>query len=357
MATVGVAVVGPGTAAARSATVVVAKPAAPSIATLRRDVAATADRLAAATVAWEKGQTTLGSLVMRKMLSRQAAEQLERDAAQAQVRVSSLAAAMYRSPVDPMITAFLTGNAQAIGDVVWIQRTMGQTNTAHQEDLKVLRGQSEQARLLLEREDDAAKRAIMLQRELDDQLDALQRDAAASVLRLERALDALRRQAQAAAAARRSQLQAASGGLLTGGPPCSADAPVDAINGFLPAASLCGLSSAPGHRLSRAAAAAFDAMSAAYRARFGTPICVTDSYRDYAGQVSVFQRKPSLAAVPGRSQHGWGRALDLCGGVQTFGSQPHQWLKANAAAFSFTHPSWAEPNGSRPEAWHWEFIG
>ena len=58
-------------------------------------------------------------------------------------------------------------------------------------------------------------------------------------------------------------------------------------------------------------------MSQAYRRVFGTNICVTDSYRSYTEQVRVFRQRPSLAAVPGTSNHGWGLALDLGCGVQS----------------------------------------
>ena len=32
-------------------------------------------------------------------------------------------------------------------------------------------------------------------------------------------------------------------------------------------------------------------------------------------------------------------------------------MKANAPAYGFVHPDWAEPGGSRPEPWHWEYVG
>ena len=62
------------------------------------------------------------------------------------------------------------------------------------------------------------------------------------------------------------------------------------------------------------------------------------------------------AAVPGTSVHGWGRAVDFEDGPRelTFSSTGYQWLQANAARFGFVHPAWAEPDGSSPEAWHWE---
>ena len=86
-------------------------------------------------------------------------------------------------------------------------------------------------------------------------------------------------------------------------------------------------------------------------------LCVTDSYRDYGAQVDVYQRKPELAAIPGTSNHGWGVAVDLCGGAQSFGTATYAWLKANAPRFGWHHPSWAEPGGSKPEPWHWEYVG
>lgn len=123
-------------------------------------------------------------------------------------------------------------------------------------------------------------------------------------------------------------------------------------NGFLPSSALCPIG-VGAHALRADAAAAFQAMNAAY----GNQLCVTDSYRSYAGQVDVFARKPNLAAVPGTSNHGWGVAVDFCGGIEQFGAPAHQWMQANARQFGWTHPSWAEPGGSRPEPWHWEYVG
>jgi hypothetical protein len=59
-----------------------------------------------------------------------------------------------------------------------------------------------------------------------------------------------------------------------------------------------------------------------------------------------------LAAVPGTSVHGWGRAVDFedAGGELTFDSVGYRWLKANAARFGFVHPPWAEPGQSSSEA-------
>ena len=127
-------------------------------------------------------------------------------------------------------------------------------------------------------------------------------------------------------------------------------------NGQLPTTALCSLWGTSGHLLRADAAAAFDAMSKAYGAQFGEPLCVTDSYRSYPEQVAVAQTKPALAAVPGTSNHGWGVALDLCGGIQSFGTAQHAWMVANSMAYGWFHPAWAQQGGSLPEAWHWEFA-
>ena len=142
-----------------------------------------------------------------------------------------------------------------------------------------------------------------------------------------------------------------------GGGGCAPPSPLGEANGFLSDEGLCPLSVGGGHRLRTDAAGAFERLNAAHLASVGRPLCVTDSYRSYAAQVDVFKRKPTLAATPGRSQHGWGLALDLCGGVQTFGTPAHEWMRANAGQFGWVHPPWAQPGGSRPEAWHWEYAG
>ncbi|MDO5627326.1 MAG: M15 family metallopeptidase [Mobilicoccus sp.] len=140
------------------------------------------------------------------------------------------------------------------------------------------------------------------------------------------------------------------------GPLCSQDEGTYP-NGRFPDAALCGLESASGHKLQPRAARAFDAMAAAYQEANGRPLCITDSYRSYAAQVDVRARKPTLAAVPGTSNHGLGLAVDLCGGIENFGTPQHRWMQQHAPLFGFFHPAWAQANGSKPEPWHWEFMG
>ncbi|MBE2251916.1 MAG: D-alanyl-D-alanine carboxypeptidase family protein [Myxococcus sp.] len=103
------------------------------------------------------------------------------------------------------------------------------------------------------------------------------------------------------------------------------------------------------------AARAFSQMRDAAR-RDGVNIKLTDSYRSYSAQVDVARRKGiygvrqpngklGLAARPGTSNHGLGRAVDVNLGASPGASQ---WLRANAARFGFkTIPR---------EPWHWEFT-
>jgi cell wall-associated NlpC family hydrolase len=127
-------------------------------------------------------------------------------------------------------------------------------------------------------------------------------------------------------------------------------------NGLIPPSAMCPLG-VGGHSLRCDAAAAYRAMSAAFAAAFGSPMCITDSYRTYASQVRLYGEKPTLAAVPGTSNHGWGLAVDLCGGIDHYGTAQYGWMKANAGRFGYLHPDWAEPGNGREEPWHWEYAG
>jgi LAS superfamily LD-carboxypeptidase LdcB len=123
-------------------------------------------------------------------------------------------------------------------------------------------------------------------------------------------------------------------------------------NGLIPARYLCPLPQP--HRMLRAdAALAFYKLNAAYKARFKTNMCLTDSYRSLATQQRIYSQRPSMAAVPGHSNHGLGTAIDICGGVQNQGSVQFNWLLANSQKYGWSHPKWAYVNPFEP--WHWEF--
>ncbi|HEV2782933.1 MAG TPA: D-alanyl-D-alanine carboxypeptidase family protein, partial [Actinophytocola sp.] len=127
-------------------------------------------------------------------------------------------------------------------------------------------------------------------------------------------------------------------------------------NGFIPLTALCSIGLA-GHALRCDAAQAFRAMSAAFAGSFGRPLCVTDSYRTFDSQVRLYGIKPALAAIPGTSNHGWGLAVDLCGGAQSYGTPEYAWLARFAPTFGWSNPPWALPGRGREEPWHWEYVG
>jgi LAS superfamily LD-carboxypeptidase LdcB len=123
-------------------------------------------------------------------------------------------------------------------------------------------------------------------------------------------------------------------------------------NGLVPSRYLCKLPQ-KGELLRADAARAFYRLNAAYKRRFGRDMCVTDSYRSLAAQQGIYARRPGFAAVPGRSNHGLGTALDFCGGVQNQGSVQFNWLRANSQAYGWFHPEWAYYSPFEP--WHWEY--
>ncbi|WP_454041634.1 M15 family metallopeptidase [Cellulosimicrobium sp. Marseille-Q8652] len=126
-------------------------------------------------------------------------------------------------------------------------------------------------------------------------------------------------------------------------------------NGQIPAEALCELSFAPGELLRCDADHQIEALNIKYREAFGTDMSVTDSYRSYGSQVSVKASRGYYAAIPGTSNHGWGLALDLGGGLQSYGTAQYEWMRANAPALGWDNPEWARAGGAKNEPWHWEY--
>lgn len=96
----------------------------------------------------------------------------------------------------------------------------------------------------------------------------------------------------------------------------------------------------------------------------GVALQPAECYRDLAGQwywrdYWCARGQCEMAAVPGTSNHGWGKAGDFTDqtGELTFGSPGYVWLQMNAGRYGWNHPGWAEPSGEAPEPWHWEWVG
>ncbi|MEN1975663.1 M15 family metallopeptidase [Cellulomonas sp. P4] len=128
-------------------------------------------------------------------------------------------------------------------------------------------------------------------------------------------------------------------------------------NGQIPSSALCELGFAPGQQLRCDAAEALEQLDVAFTAAFGTHLVITDSYRSYGQQVACRQQKGSLCATPGTSNHGTGTAVDLGGDAYAFGTDQHDWMLAHAEEYGWTLPDWARIGGSKPEPWHWEYVG
>ena len=93
----------------------------------------------------------------------------------------------------------------------------------------------------------------------------------------------------------------------------------------------------------------------AFAARFGGDLCLASGYRTLAQQRAVKAQKGGLAAAPGKSNHGWGLAVDLCQD-QTSGVK-WKWINDNGPTYGWQNPAWALPGGSGPhEKWHWEYA-
>ena len=340
---------------------------------MQQKVERVARELGKGAMAYEAGAAELDVLLQQQYAAEKALEAEQLGAAAAQQRLNSIANAAYRNPVPESWALAMSVDPTALVSSLENVVTLRRAGATQRAALDTLLRQRLTASQLAENRDVLRRRAQQAQEQLDEQYAELRAAAATAQAELQAAQQELARmqaaerlRAARAAAARSAAARAAAAAAAqrtffssigTGGPPCSAIADGQYANGFLPPEVLCPLRTVPGHQLTAAAAEAFDRMSELHMAQQGAPLCVSDSYRSYPEQVDVFARKPSLAATPGTSQHGWGLAVDLGCGAERFGTPMFQWLKANAPTFGFIHPQWAEPGGSKPEPWHWEYVG
>jgi hypothetical protein len=321
---------------------------------------------------WERDQESLKRVRLQLTNTTRHIAEAEAVAAAGQAKLDSMARQLYARPVTGMLQMMVTqspsqflssvegvkvlNDAAGTNDAVILQAQF----TRHQLEQKQAEARQlgDRAQVLVNRSATRLKALDSLAQSTSDQLVAAQ-DALQGARARKAAADAARAQRLArdkAARDRASRERAAANRFaFAGGPACMGRSTEGQQNGNLDPASLCPLWMAPGQRLRGDAAAAFDKMSKYHAATVGGPLCVTDSYRSYSEQVSVYRSKPGLAAVPGTSEHGWGKAVDFCGGIQNTGSAAYNWMKANAGTFGWVHPDWAEPSGSKPEPWHWEF--
>ena len=166
---------------------------------------------------------------------------------------------------------------------------------------------------------------------------------------------------------RRAALLAVVAALLLAGASCkyldpaNRAAPVPgATNGQLP----------PSYLASVGTCTVYDEASASLRAMIehakadGITIRPTSCYRDYAGQVAARnywcgRGACNMAATPGGSNHGWGKAVDFAdqSGQLTYSSKGYEWMILWSQVYGWIQPANMRQGGSLPEPWHFEWTG
>lgn len=351
----------------------VAVPQSPELATLRQRSAEAERRLIAATAAYEVAEARLAQSVMRALSQRRKADEARQRVEVNQQRVDALLRSSYENAVPPGLSLLSAAGDQDAGSLLDAATYLGQVTQDRQDLLRDQMVARKVADELQQAADQAATEATSQEHALEAQVASLRsqaaqaqndletlmrrlvaeqrvRERAAQLARDRRAREQARRLAAARSVAAPTVAPARCGGVTVELLSTYGSYP----NGLIPAEALCPLS-IRGHMLRADAALAFERLALAYRQAFGGSPCLTDSYRSYAEQVRVYQDKPSLAAVPGTSNHGWGLAVDLCGGLQSFNTPQQSWMRTNAGRYGWYHPGWAGRGGSRPEPWHWEY--
>jgi len=315
-------------------------------------------RLLEGTRRWEADVAALHRTQVALQNTRRHLRAQQAELARQQARVGAVARTLYMRPVPDGVHLAITRTPDEVVEALRAQGALNQAEGSQAEVIRLAVVARHALRVKEVEADSLESRARGLAAASAKRLAQLQALAKRTAGQLQDAQDALSKaRAAAAEEARERARQRAARNRAATGALCTGKSAAGQANGNLDPASLCPLWRAPGQQLVADAAAAFNRMSRYHAATTGSPLCVTDSYRSYQDQVAVYQSKPGLAAVPGTSEHGWGKAVDLCGGVERAGSPAYDWMKANAPRFGWFHPDWAEPSGSRPEAWHWEFSG
>ncbi len=324
-----------------------AREAGKAVAAMQAEVDRTAAQLTAGTRRLERSRAELTGVQRRLTRAQRDAAAAKTTSDVARDRLRLVIAAAYKSPVPDSFVLALSGPDQF------------QAAMVAQGDLLRVRGRQADLLRSATAERVRAQSAVRTVEQLSADAGRRQKDLAGQVARLSSAARTSEKRLKAAASrlsAMQTRVSRARSVSLTVAD-CDGGGGGRTANGFLSQASLCPLAGAPGQSLRADAAASFNRMTAAAQSELGSALCVTDSYRSYGRQVSVYARKPNLAAVPGTSRHGYGVALDLGCGVQRFGSSAYRWMKANGPRFGWVHPGWAEPGGGMPEPWHWEYVG
>lgn len=346
-------------------------PTTQQLAAMRAEAAAVQARLSVGAKTLDAARRRLSQLQHKAAAAQAAAAKLDTKLAVLRSQIAQFAGDLYERPAADMMTTILSDD-----DIVRSLQgaeLLKYANSSHTEVLREAAVDGQQAKVLKAQAQQDVAAGAAVQRSVTAQVAALQVEATKAADRLqaaeaayeaEQARLAAEREAKAKAAreaaaradaARRARALADSQNASAG--PCVSQGPYPAgpwggySDGLIPASQLCSIIG--GGRLRPDAAAAFNRMSQAYHQQFGSYLCISDSYRSYASQVAIFRQRPSFAAVPGTSNHGWGLAVDLGCGVQNYGSAQYRWMTQHGGSFGWVHPPWAVHDPFEP--WHWEF--
>jgi hypothetical protein len=367
---ISIAPVGAGEAAAAESN---KAPTAAQLAAIRARAAAVQADLTAGAKKLDAAKARLKTLEQRAATAKAAAAKLESELADLRRQIARFAGEMYENPVPDLVTRVLADDD--LMKTMQAKQLLAFANGQRTAVLQEANAGAQRAKSLRAAANQDAAAATAVQKSISAQVAVLRDKATKAAKELEAAeaayeaeqarLEAERqakaraareaaRAAAARAAADRARAQARQSSVA---PTCSVSGGHGGggwggfSNGLIPSSALCPIIG--GGMLRADAAAAFNKMSQAYARTFGSPICVSASYRPYSRQVQLFASTPSLAAVPGTSNHGWGLAVDLGCGIQNYGSTQYRWMTKHAGAYGWVHPSWALRNPFEP--WHWEF--
>lgn len=304
------------------------------------------------------------------------AEQAERDAAGTEARISDLRTQI----VDAAVEAYVDPQGDQVLDV-FQERSANDASTkqalieatsgakldvvdefrTERQRLDDLRAEAETARVQAEQQRDALAQkksgydsALSQQQQVADQVsarinDKLAESQALSVL--DSKLSNQLAQEQAALARRLAASRSSSGGGSSSGVVVTITRPgLSTVGGITVASSIAGQLSS---LLSAASAAGFQFGGGGYRDSSGQIAlrrqnCGTSDYAVY--QMPPEQCSPATA-IPGRSKHEQGLAVDFTIGGQTLRTPDgaYRWMVANAGSFGFVNlPG---------EPWHWSVGG
>jgi len=257
-----------------------AKPAAAGsvreqIAIMQGKVEQVARNLEQGTAAYEQNRDRLDVLLQQQFAAERSADVLQLGASAAQRQLNAVARAAYVSGVPEDVRLAMSVNPRTLTYSLETVHSLERVGGTSRSALKLLLEQRAATTERARQRDTLRRQAQEVQEASDKQVQELQQAAVqagvelqaaqAELLRLQAADRARALRAEAARRARLNLAQLTAGQFSPlgdpGGPPCSATADGQYANGFLPNAVLCPLASAPGHRLSMAASAAFDQLS------------------------------------------------------------------------------------------------